>query len=259
MIKEELNKQLFNKIKPNAKIAIFGASTIGGCILKDICNLRKDVEVICFIDSRKRGTFWDLPIYGLKEFFDKNFTYDQIIVASLSAQYTGNNCINDTVNNSLNNVLDIYGIDYIPITKFILDLYNGEHSILNEENYNKAISVFSYEEDKNLFDTLFRTWKKILPEDTFRECYKNANTDFYPANTRVKKHYLEKINKEKIETIFDIGFNLGFNAIAYRKLLPNYKCIYAFETIYEYCRDTATEEFFMDNTIKMVNYAVGEN
>ena len=246
MIEKELFSQLFNKIPENANIAIFGAAELGEKILNDINLKRKDVKVICFIDNFKKGTFCNLPIYSLKKYIDKKSNDEIVIVASLSAQHT------------VNNILDVYDIPYVSVTRFILDYYCGKPSVLNDEIYYKALNVFQYNEDKILFDKIFKVRKNIISDNILREHFKEQYKSIYPVTRTIKNHYIEKINKEKVEVIFDLGFHDGVNAIAYNKLLPNLKHIYAFEAIYEYCKYPPIEEFILNEKLIFVKSIVGE-
>ena len=58
--------------------------------------------------------------------------------------------------------------------------------------------------------------------------------------------------------MLDLGFNSGFNAIAYTKLLPNLKMIYAFEAIYDICKDNRIEDFLDKDKITVIKSAIGE-
>ncbi len=246
MIEEELFSQLFNKIPENAHIAIFGASELGEKILNDIHLKRKDVKVTCFIDNFKKGTFCNLPVYSLKNYTDISKD-ETVIVASISAQHIANN------------IFDIYDIPYIPVTKFILDYYCGKPSVLDDEIYYKTLNVFQKDEDKILFDKIFKVRKNILPDTVLREHFAKQYKNIYPVHRTYKNHYIEKINKEKVEVVFDLGFHDGVNAITYNRLLPNLKRIYAFEAIYEYCKYSPIEEFILNDKLIFIKAAVGEN
>ena len=246
MIEEELFSQLFDRIPNNANIAIFGAAQLGEKIFNDINLKRKDVKLSCFIDNFKTGIFCNLPIYSLKNYIDKRQNNEIVIVASLSAQHT------------VNNILDVYDIPYIPISKFILDYYCTKPSVLNDDTYYKALSVFQYEEDKILFDKIFKVRKNIISDKILQEHFANQYKTIYPVTRTIKNHYIEKINKEKVEVVFDLGFHDGVNAIAYNKLLPNLKHIYAFEAIYEYCKYPPIENFIINDKLTFVKAIVGE-
>ena len=76
MIKEHLYTKLFNRIPQNARVAIFGACSLGSEIYKDILINRKDVIVNCFIDNNKEGVFRDLPILKLQDIVNQKANYD---------------------------------------------------------------------------------------------------------------------------------------------------------------------------------------
>lgn len=244
MIKEELNKQLFDKIPQNATVAIFGACSVGGNILKDLLLKRKDVKTICFIDNKKQGEFLDLPIYGLKEFLDKNLNVDLVIVASISAQHI------------VNNFLGIYDIKYLPISNFILGYYEGNYTFLNDNNLNKVIKIFIDDEDKILYENLFKIRQNFLSQEIIAKYNDEKYFKNLKVRTSIKNQYLDYINKEKIKTIIDLGYHCGGNEVAFCKLLPNYEHIYAFEPQYEICRNVFYENFLKNEKITLIKKAV---
>ena len=56
--------------------------------------------------------------------------------------------------------------------------------------------------------------------------------------------------------MLDLGFNSAFNAIAYNKLMPNLKMIYAFEAIYDLCKNTFLEDFILKDKLTLVKSAI---
>ena len=55
-----------------------------------------------------------------------------------------------------------------------------------------------------------------------------------------------------------LGFNSGFNAIAYNKILPNLEKIYAFEPIYDRARIPFVEDFIINDKLEIFPYAIGD-
>lgn len=246
MIKEELNKQLFDKIPQNATVAIFGACSVGGNILKDLLLKRKDVKTICFIDNKKQGEFLDLPIYGLKEFLDKNLNVNLVIVASLSAQ------------DIVNDILDIYNINYIPISRFIFDYYEENHVLLNDKNYDNVVKILESSEDKELYSILFKARRNITSIEKIKEYFESKYRNINGGVSILKNQYLEYINKDKIKIILNFGFHQGTNDIAFKRLIPNLEQTYAFEPVYDFCKNEFVEQFIKNNNIKIIQKAVGD-
>ncbi len=246
MIKEELNKQLFDKIPQNATVAIFGACSVGGNILKDLLLKRKDVKTICFIDNKKQGEFLDLPIYGLKEFLDKNLNVNLVIVASLSAQ------------DIVNDILDIYNINYIPISRFIFDYYEENHVLLNDKNYDNVVKILESSEDKELYSILFKARRNITSIEKVKEYFESKYRNINGGVSILKNQYLEYINKDKIKIILNFGFHQGTNDIAFKRLIPNLEQTYAFEPVYDFCKNEFVEQFIKNNNIKIIQKAVGD-
>lgn len=246
MIKEILYEQLYNKIPQSAKIAIFGACILGSEIYKDILINRKDVVVKGFIDNNKEGEFCNLPILKLADIVKQKDKYDVIIIASLSAQYF------------IVNILDIYDIPFIPINRFIMNLYEGKNTILNDTNYHKVLSIFSDSQDKELFSILFQYRLNIPTKESLADYFNKHYPISKITDRTVKNQYLDKINKENVKTIFDLGFNSGINAIAYNKILPNVAHIYGFEPIYDICKINVIDSLLPKDKICIVNRIVGE-
>lgn len=159
----------------------------------------------------------------------------------------------------LNNILDVYEIPFINIPKFIFEYYAECHKILNDKNYKIVKNIFNTTEDKKIFDLIFKRRLNILTDADIQKYY---NKKYYSSSCQsriIKEQYLDKINKSKVQYFLDLGFNSGFNAIAYNRLLPNLKKIYAFEVIYDVCKKSYIECFLEHNKIELIQKAVGEN
>lgn len=244
MNKEEIFIQLFDKIPQNANLGIYGLNSIAGSIYYDIKQKRPDINFRCFINEIKTDAFEGQQVNSLKYCLDNNIC-DYIL--------------NTTINNYfIENILDVYNIPFSTINNYVIDYYLKKHSILNDENYKKVIDIYDTEEDKRLFDMIFKR-RKRLDDDRFLEqhYFKNYMKNLTVKRT-VKYQYLEKINKDNIRVIFDLGFNSGFNAIAYNKLLKNLEKIFAFEAIYDNCRNNFIESFILNEKLVVEKCLVGD-
>lgn len=243
MIKDFINLYLFDKIPQNVKIGIYGLNEISKLILDDIREKRQDLEIVCFVNKNAVESFEGLNVYSIKDCV-VNKPCEFIIITTLKDSFT-------------ENILDVYDFPFVSVNDYVIDYYSGKHKILDDNAYNEVINIYKDEEDKKLFDLIFRRRKKI-DDDRFlaQHYYKHYGKNLTVKRT-TKYQYLEKIVKEKVKTIFDLGFNSGFNAIAYGKLLTNLQKIYAFEVIYDECKDEFIESFFNDK-LEIIKSAVGE-
>ena len=234
-----LKEQLFDKIEDNSAVAIFGACPAGERILDDIKKYKKNVKVICFIDNFVKGTFANLPVYNLKEFIDKNFNCDLVIMSTYNNTYL------------MINILRLYDYNVIEQTGFLYKYYRFAN-----ETFEKALNIFEKQEDKNLYKLLFNIRLGLKDKSLIANYYRAE----FPSSLNfsvISRQYLDKINKNAVKTIFDIGFCNGLNAVAYNKFLPNLEHIYGFEAIYDVCANEAIEPIIKNDKLKIVQKCIG--
>lgn len=239
MYEEVLKEQLFDKIEDNSTVAIFGACSAGERILDDIKKYKKNVNVTCFIDNFVKESFAKLPVYNLKEFIDKNLNCDLIIMSTYNRTYF------------MVNILKLYDYNVIEQTKFLQKYYRFAN-----ETFEKALNIFEKQEDKNLYKLLFDVRLGLKDKSLIAE-YFNAEFPQALNFSFISRQYLDKINKNAVKTIFDIGFCNGLNAVAYNKFLPNLENIYGFEAIYDVCADKAIEAFIKNDKLKIIQRCIG--
>lgn len=242
---EQLKNDLFNKIPKNSNIAIYGTNNTAEKISQGMALYRNDVNIVCFIDQQNIENFENKKVYSLKNFLQNDFGVDFVVVAVM----------NDII---AENILDTYNIPFTTVCAFVVDYYEGKHEILNDKNYHDVINIFNDDDDKMLFDILFRRRKRIDDDRYIAQYYeKNYKNNISTART-IKKQYLEKINRNNVQVMLDLGFNTGFNTIAFNRFLPNLKMIYAFEAIYDICKNSYIEEFLPKDKIKIIKAAIGD-
>lgn len=247
MHKEKLEQDLFNKIPKSATVAIFGAGEIGKQIYIDIKNQRNDVNIIGFIDNFTQEPCFNLPVWTLKQFVDKKPEIDLVIMSTR------------THFNILNNIFDIFNIQILEHTNFLFSYYRNELNLLNSKNLEKVTALFEKEEDKQLYELLFKIRCKFLDVDLIKNRYASlySKEQLLPAFP-IKHQYLEKINTKAISKILDVGLNSGLNVVAFNQLLPNLEKTYGFEVIYDVARIPFVEEFIMNKKLEIVPYALGD-
>lgn len=249
MIKEKLFEDLFDKIPKQSNIVIFGAGNIGQKILADIQKYKQDVKVIGFIDNHIKDKVNDLPIWSLKEFIDLSKTLNyNLVVMSTRSDYE-----------LLNNIFDVYEVPFLAQTEFVSDYYRNYKEILNNHNYFEILDMFNQVEDRKLFELIFKVRKKITPAKFLGDYYNSRfNKDDLFVFNKIKYHYLEKINKQAVKNLIDVGMSFGLNLIAFNKFLPNLKKIYGFEVIYDIARIPYIEEFILNDNLEIVPLALGD-
>ena len=247
MIEEALKEQLYDKIPKNANIVIFGGGVVGQKIYRELKELRKDVKTLGFIDNRIEEPP-ELPAWTLKEFVDNVRDCDLVVFSTRNSTYP------------IYNILDVYGIPFLPQSEFVSNYYRNKlNSVYSDKNYNKICELLDRDEDKKLFDILFKYRAKITNGKNIWEYYTaKYNTEDIFHTERIKYHYLEGINKNAIKTLIDVGFHNGLNVIAFNKILPNLAAVYAFEAIYEKARVKYIEDFILNDNLKIIPYAIGE-
>ena len=156
------------------------------------------------------------------------------------------------------NVFDIFDIPVIPQTTFISNYYRNNWSILGDEVYTNIINMFDNSDDKALYNKIFNIRKNLCDTDEISEYFYNNVSKKYKTNFVVKKHYLEKINKEAVKIIFDLGLNDGFNVIASQQQCKNLKKVYGFEVIYDYAKKSYIEDFILNDKLEIVPLALGD-
>ena len=158
MINEQINSDLFNKIPENANIAIYGTNPIADSIYKDILLKRKDAKISSFIDYYKKDNFEGLEVRSIKKFIDDKKDCDIVILTNPN-------------NSTIENILDVYGIPFVTVTNCIIDYYSNKHKILNSEAYKEVVDIFKDEEDKKLFDIIFKRRLRITDDKPLAEYY----------------------------------------------------------------------------------------
>lgn len=250
---QKLFEDLFNKVPNEGNLVIFGACKTGADILKDLKIYKPKTKILGFIDNIQKGMFKDLPIWTLKEFVDKNFKCDLVIMST------------QTDSDTLINCLDVYDVPVLPQTAFVSKYYRHQVFPLNEiqtekykNSFNTIFSMFTTQEDKDLFEMLYKI--RTNQEDVFRleDYFLDSPVNKYHTYCLIKNQYLDKINKNAVKNLLDVGFHDGFNAIAYNKMLLNLEKIYGFEVIYDVVRKDFIEEFLPKNKLEIIPFALGD-
>ena len=246
MIEEHFRKKFYDKIKFGAKIAIYDAGIVARRIYEDIKTKRPDVEVKYFIDKNQTGEIEGKEIIPLAD-------ADKIKDTDIVVGYTNSDYM------LYASIFQYYDINYLAQEKFLEYHYFNPASPLNDENFKKVIDIFKDKEDKELFELIFCTRACLLDDGMQDYANKNHGLKRYCERRNLYKQYLEKIVKDKIRVIYDLGFFDGRNFLAYNKLLKNLEKIYAFEAIYNITKNQAMESIFKkENKVEIIEKALAD-
>lgn len=246
MIKEHLKEIFFDKIKPNAKIAIYGAGTVGIKMYHDILKHRSDVTVKYFIDTYKTGEVEGVEIFP---FSQVNTLKDiDLVVAATRRDYS-----------LVMNIFQYYNINFLAEERFLEFYYRNNNEFLNDDNLNKILNIFNEDEDIELFKLVFSSRSCVVNDAMFDYAYKHHGLRRYYNARNIYKQYVDKIVLDKIKVIYDLGFFDGRNFLAFSKFMPNLEKIYAFEAIYDIAKNPAMDAILKrENKVEIINTAIAD-
>lgn len=237
-------KEFTDKIKKNAKIALYGAGSCAEVIRDYIETNRKDVEIEFFIDSYKGNSIKDgLKVINIKDFENYKNKIDTALITVRQ-----DSCHTDVI-------LKYFGIKHMVIPQKI-------ESYIRTMKYNdkqkQALMVFETRENKELYNLLWDCKRGIKNysevENYVSNKYNISKTGYFRDYF---KQYLEYINKDAIKTIYDGGFCNGIHALAFKKELPNLQKIYAFEPMYDKFKDKNFDYFLTkENFVEIIPNAM---
>lgn len=249
MFKAQLYTDLIEKIPNNSRLIMFGACYVALKMIEDIKQHRPNCKILGFIDNyRTEKTFYDLPIWSLKEFLKKDLQYDFVVMSTRNDVYI------------LYSIFSTYKIPFIYQTEFVSKYYRSNFdndNKLNEENFNTVINMFKEQEDKDLYELIFRIRCASKSREEFMKYYDNKFSLPRECWSPITYQYLEKINKNAVTKIIDAGLNNGLNEVAYNKLLPNLKQVYGFEVLYDRIKLPFIDDI-IKNKLVVVPYCLGE-
>lgn len=243
---KKLFEDLFDKVPNKGNLVIFGACKTGENIFKDLAIYKPETKVLGFIDNMQKGTFNNLPIWTLKEFIDKNLQCDLVIMST------------QTDRERIFNIFDVYNIPVLEQTAYVSDHYRNNAKILNKENFDKIVNLFNNDDDKKLFEMIFKIRTNLLDVSLLEDYHLNKAKNKYQTRYLIRNQYLDRINKNAVKVIIDAGLNDGLNVIAYKKLLPHLQKVYGFEAVYDVVKKKYIEDFILDDKLEIVPYALGD-
>lgn len=244
MLKNKLFEDLYDKVPAKGNIVIFGACKAGEGIMNDLKIYKPETKVIGFIDNFVKGSFNNLPVWRIKEFIDLKLDCQMVIMSTMTEE------------SKIMNIFDIFDIPALKQTPFVSAYYRD--SILSNENCAKVLKILETDKDKELYENIFNIRKKIKDISYLKDYHYDISTNKFGTYHVYKIHYLEKINKNAIKILFDLGLYDGFNVIAFEKFLPNLQKIYGFDAIYDLVKRDYIEDFINNERLEVVPFALGD-
>ncbi|MEI8388888.1 MAG: hypothetical protein WCG23_03275 [bacterium] len=180
---------LTDNIPLNSRICIYGSLKVG-IFLKRLLELtRKDVKIVCFLDSFKSGIIDNLEIINIADIKTIESEYDLIVITSANLH-------------SIHDILQTYNIQnftYINhkafdwLVNFIDNVICFEHpSVIkisedfmtnNSEKFNKVKSILESDEDRKLYDLVINAKSNKEGYDKLFEyiikTLDKANTEYF--------------------------------------------------------------------------------
>ena len=237
-------EELIKNIKKDAKICIYGSNDIALKMCELIKEFRKDINILFFLDSNKRGEILNTPVYKPTEVFDKVNDIDVAIVTSYSSRYY------------LELILFSMGIkNVIKIDKKSFDEISAY--VCKTPDIQENLSVFNFEDDKKLYNMLAEFRFKNHDNESISEYFRKNHSEIIRGhglnNSYSIKHYFEYVNPNEIKTVIDAGAYDGLFSLMFLKKFPNCQKVYSFEPCYESFKAPVLEDIIKrDERIEII-------
>lgn len=86
-IKDQILSYKMTQIQPKTRVAIYGAGGFGQEVFHLLVTSENDIEVVCFLDTFKQGTLFNLPVYDIANFKKQIGSVDVIIIVASLYQF----------------------------------------------------------------------------------------------------------------------------------------------------------------------------
>ncbi len=224
----QTDKDFIEQIPHNAKIAFFGAGVVANYLYEYISENRKDIDMVCCIDSFATGEMNGLKIYNLAEIEKVKDSFDLLV-------FTTRKCIHE--------LIELFA--YLDINFLIIPREVEKYCRLKDyiPKFQTASEVLKSEEDKELYKILWQF--KLGSDDALLQKYafeKHGIRLLGPVRN-YHKQYMEFINKDAIKTVFDAGVCNGIQFFVYKKQFKNVQKIYGFEPMYDMFKKETYDSF----------------
>lgn len=231
-----------NNIKVK-KIALFGAGDCGKELAKYIKTNYPQIQIVCIFDTFQTGKIEGIEIKSTKELPNCKNLFDLLVVATRSGSH------------ELNIIFEFYNIPFVRVSRQV-----EQHARLQKylERKEETVKVFATQKDKDLYNLVWDVRTGDAPMSELENyVWENHGISKYHPTDNYNKHYIDFVNKDKIETIFDGGFYNGIQALAFKKHFKNLKKLYAFEPMYEKFRNESYDALLeKENFVKIIPFGL---
>ncbi len=237
-------KKFLKQIPKNVrKIAIYGAGTCGIALRDNIRKELPDIDIEFFIDSYKsEDNRIDIPIYKTSQIDEIKDKIDMVLIS---------------VRNSLHVTVGILKYFNIPYLFIPYQLESKIRNSIYQDNYKNALKIFSDKKSKKLYEELWNAKLNMDYSKIAKFAAKKHNIKKGGTGRNYSAQYLEYINKDAIQTIFDCGFCNGAHVFGFKKVLKNLKTDYAFEPLYDELKEENLDILLKKlNCVQIVPYGV---
>lgn len=234
----------YNLLKFNANIAIYGAGYGARHLIKLIKLFRKDLIIQVIIDDYKKGFLYDKKIVNLDKFKYEYLSVDCIIISSKYYEkiykkldffskkiLIANPILFSSRLFSKDEILEIYNQNEdIFCQKEYIEMFHMDKNFFYncKDKFDKAIDVFVYEEDRELYKYLLEERLEHKGDFT-KKLIEKFNYIYTP--------YLDFVNLANAKNIIEGGVSTGYITLQFLGAAhPNVK-IFGFEPFIEYLQN----------------------
>jgi len=241
----------FNEIPKNSKICIYSIRPLEQSFANLIKIFRKDIEILCFLDSSQIGEIANIKIIKIDEFIKSDIDYDLILIpASLAREklelLNGLKVKYKLIDTALTYTCFYYFKDIPEYNHISNNIY-----LNNKEHFQKVEDILKNEVDKNLYRNLIDLRLNPNKLDEFRK-------NFYINTENISKQYYDYINKSQIKIMIEGGVCDGGSAYKFQTSFPKLNKLYGFEPFKKIYNDNIYVDVIDKNIVNVFPLALWE-
>lgn len=203
-----------HEIPSCGSVYLYGAGNGGRYMAQLLSRYRKDIRILGFLDTYKRGEVLGLPVYRFEDRMSDGPFSEMILVTSVFWA----DIERLLLKNSIENYRIIAG-----------DLIN-EGLLFSQEELEKwrpelqrARELFADRDDQDLFDFLVESHTEM------RDSIRNYGRYYVSNFQSIGKQYLDRIHCPSVKTLIDGGVCDGSTLTDFLGALPNLEALHGFE------------------------------
>ena len=225
-------QEFINQIQNGKKIALFGAGVVGKYLLEYMKKYRKDIEIVCFLDSYANGDVDEIKIYNTTEILEIKDLIDLVVMT------TRKYC------HEFTELFDYFNLPFLLIPQTVEKYCRLKEYIPKME---LASNIFETKEDKELYNIICQFWLGEDDDKIKKYAFEKHGIKLSGPVRNYHKHYFEFINKDAIKNVVDAGVCDGIQFFIYKKQFKNLQNIYGFDPMYE-----KFKKLYLDHYIKQM-------